>query len=237
MFERFTEGSRRTVVLAQEEARLLDHKYIGTEHLLAGLMRVEDGIGAQVLAEMGVRLEEVRLQIVRIVGRGEKGGSGQIPFTPRAKKVLERSLAAAQSLSMDMIGTEHILLGLTRETDGVAARILLDLGAAPTDVPHRVLLVLGHPRALAEEAAHATRRLRTIEDQLSLFDSREQVARIVGEASDTSEAVRELSRLFDLGPGQAEALSSCAWPTGRWRSGVAWSRSATGFAPCSAATN
>ena len=128
MFERFTERARQVVVLAQDEARSLRHNYIGTEHLLLGLLREEEGLAARVLGELGVELEAVRAQVGRVVGEGEEITTGQIPFTPRAKKVLELALRESRALGHQYIGTEHILLGLVRENDGVAARILLDLG-------------------------------------------------------------------------------------------------------------
>src|SRR6187397_2092223 len=124
MFERFTERARQVVVLAQEEARTLKHNYIGTEHILLGLLREEEGLAARVLESLDITTERVRSQVVRIVGSGEEVTSGQIPFTPRAKKVRE-----ALSLGHNYIGTEHILLGLVRENEGVAARILLDFDA------------------------------------------------------------------------------------------------------------
>src|SRR5919107_250800 len=127
MFERFTERARQVVVLAQEEARTLKHNYIGTEHILLGLLREEEGLAARVLESLDITVERVRAQVVRIVGSGEEVTSGQIPFTPRAKKVLELALREALSLGHNYIGTEHILLGLVRENEGVAARILLDL--------------------------------------------------------------------------------------------------------------
>jgi ATP-dependent Clp protease ATP-binding subunit ClpC len=128
MFERFTERARQVVVLAQDEARVLRHNYIGTEHLLLGLLREEEGLAARVLGELGVELEAVRAQVVRVVGEGDEIATGQIPFTPRAKKVLELSLRESRALGHQYIGTEHILLGLVRENDGVAARLLLELG-------------------------------------------------------------------------------------------------------------
>src|SRR6187551_3695174 len=129
MFERFTERARQVVVLAQEEARTLKHNYIGTEHILLGLLREEEGLAARVLESLDITVERVRAQVVRIVGSGEEVTSGQIPFTPRAKKVLELALREALSLGHNYIGTEHILLGLVRENEGVAARILLDFDA------------------------------------------------------------------------------------------------------------
>jgi ATP-dependent Clp protease ATP-binding subunit ClpC len=129
VFERFTERARQVVVFAQDEARMLRHNYIGTEHLLLGLLREEEGLAARVLDSLDVSLEEVRAQVARIVGQGDEVATGQIPFTPRAKKVLELSLREALELGHNYIGTEHVLLGLIRENEGVAARILLDFGA------------------------------------------------------------------------------------------------------------
>jgi ATP-dependent Clp protease ATP-binding subunit ClpA len=127
VFERFTERARQVVVLAQSEARDLRHDYIGTEHLLLGLLREEEGLAARVLESLRVTADDVRVRIETIVGRGDGVTRGQIPFTPRAKKALELSLREALALHHDYIGTEHILLGLARERDGVAARILLEL--------------------------------------------------------------------------------------------------------------
>jgi ATP-dependent Clp protease ATP-binding subunit ClpC len=129
MFERFTDRARRVVVLAQEEARLLNHNYIGTEHLLLGLIHEGQGVAAKALESLGIRLEAVRSQVEEIIGRGERAPTGHIPFTPRAKKVLELSLRESKQLGHDYIGTEHILLGLVREGEGVAAQVLVKLGA------------------------------------------------------------------------------------------------------------
>jgi ATP-dependent Clp protease ATP-binding subunit ClpA len=129
VFKRFTERARHVVVLAQEEARALEHPYIGTEHILLGLLREEEGVARRVLAQVDVGLEEVRAEVVRIVGRGESAPEGQVPFTPRAKKVLELALREALALGHSYIGTEHVLLGLVRENDGVAAQILEAQGA------------------------------------------------------------------------------------------------------------
>jgi ATP-dependent Clp protease ATP-binding subunit ClpC len=125
MFERFTERARQVVVLAQDEARTLRHNYIGTEHLLLGLLR-EDGAAARALDEFDVTFEKVQAQVARIIGQGDEVTTGQIPFTPRAKKVLELSLREALDNGDNYIGPEHILLGLLREGEGVAARILMD---------------------------------------------------------------------------------------------------------------
>src|SRR5260221_5394077 len=145
MFERFTERARQVVVRAQEEARTLKHNYIGTEHILLGLLREEEGLAARVLESLDITVERVRAQVVRIVGSGEEVTSGQIPFTPRAKKVLELALREALSLGHNYIGTEHILLGLVRENEGVAARILLDFDADSDKIRNEVIRMLSGP--------------------------------------------------------------------------------------------
>jgi ATP-dependent Clp protease ATP-binding subunit ClpC len=146
VFERFTERARQVIVLAQAEARALKHNYIGTEHLLLGLLREEEGLAARVLASFGVTLEEVRADVARIVGQGEEVEGGQIPFTPRAKKILELSLREALDLGHNYIGTEHLLLGLLREGEGVAVRILIDVGAAPGAIRDQLVLSLSGTR-------------------------------------------------------------------------------------------
>lgn len=145
MFERFTERARQVVVLAQEEARNLKHNYIGTEHILLGLLREEEGLAARVLDSLDINVEKVRNQVVRIVGAGEEVTTGQIPFTPRAKKVLELALREALSLGHNYIGTEHILLGLVRENEGVAARILLDFDSDSEKIRNEVIRMLSGP--------------------------------------------------------------------------------------------
>jgi ATP-dependent Clp protease ATP-binding subunit ClpC len=143
VFERFTERARQVVVLAQEEARTLKHNYIGTEHLLLGLLREEEGLGARVLGSLGITVEEVRAQVARIVGEGDELTSGQIPFTPRAKRVLELALREGLALGHNYIGTEHVLLGLARENSGVAARNLLDEGVDAERIRNAVITLLG----------------------------------------------------------------------------------------------
>ena len=142
MFERFTERARQVVVLAQDEARTLKHNYIGTEHILLGLLREEEGLAARVLDSLDITVEEMRVQVARIVGQGDEVTTGQIPFTPRAKKVLELALREALSLGDNFIGTEHILLGLVRENEGVAARILLDFDADAEKIRNELLRVM-----------------------------------------------------------------------------------------------
>jgi hypothetical protein len=142
MFERFTDRARRVVVLAQEEARLLNHDYIGTEHILLGLIHEGDGVAARTLTALDISLDAVRAQVEEIVGQGERQPGGHIPFTPRAKKVLELSLREALALGHNYIGTEHILLGLIREGQGVAAEVLVKLGADHDRVRQQVIELL-----------------------------------------------------------------------------------------------
>ena len=142
MFERFTDRARRVVVLAQEEARMLNHNYIGTEHILLGLIHEGEGVAAKALESLGISLEAVRSQVEEIIGQGQQAPSGHIPFTPRAKKVLELSLREALQLGHNYIGTEHILLGLIREGEGVAAQVLVKLGADLSRVRQQVIQLL-----------------------------------------------------------------------------------------------
>ena len=159
MFERFTEEARQVVVLAQEEARTLKHNYIGTEHILLGILREEEGLGARVLESLGVTLDRVREQVVQIVGAGDETTAGQIPFTPRAKKVLELSLREALSLGHNHIGPEHILLGLVRENEGVATRILLTFDADAETIRTEVIRQLSGPGARQYRDSPDRRRL------------------------------------------------------------------------------
>jgi ATP-dependent Clp protease ATP-binding subunit ClpC len=151
VFERFTERARQVVVLAQDESRTLGHDYIGTEHILLGLLREQEGLAARVLESLDLTIEEVRAQVVSIVGLGDTAATGQIPFTPHAKEALEFSLREALSLGHDWIGTEHVLLGLVRATDGVAARILLDFGADADTIRNEVI------RMMSGQGRHVSR--------------------------------------------------------------------------------
>jgi len=155
LFERFTDRARRVVVLAQEEARLLNHNYIGTEHILLGLIHEGEGVAAKALESLGISLEAVRAQVEEIIGHGGTAPSGHIPFTPRAKKVLELSLREALQLGHNYIGTEHILLGLIREGEGVAAQVLVKLGADLSRVRQQVIQLLSG-YAGTKESAGAT---------------------------------------------------------------------------------
>jgi ATP-dependent Clp protease ATP-binding subunit ClpC len=142
MFERFTERARQVVVLAQDEARALRHNYIGTEHLLLGLLREEEGIGARVLGGLGVEIDAVRAMVRSRIGEGDAEPAGQIPFTPHAKETLELSLREALSLGHKYIGTEHVLLGFVRQGEGIGVEILEQLGASPAGVHEEVVRIL-----------------------------------------------------------------------------------------------
>jgi ATP-dependent Clp protease ATP-binding subunit ClpC len=156
MFERFTDRARRVVVLAQEEARMLNHNYIGTEHILLGLIHEGEGVAAKALESLGISLEGVRQQVEEIIGQGQQAPSGHIPFTPRAKKVLELSLREALQLGHNYIGTEHILLGLIREGEGVAAQVLVKLGADLNRVRQQVIQLLSGYQGKEPAAAGTT---------------------------------------------------------------------------------
>ncbi len=159
MFERFTERARRVAVLAQEEARMLHHDHIGTEHILLGLIGEGEGVAAQALEWLGISLEAVRQHVEGITGQGQQAPSGHIPFTPRAKEVLELSLREALQLGHNYIGTEHILLGLIGEGDGVAAQVLVKLGADPGRVRQQVIQLLA-----GSQGQGAGRRGRAVRD-------------------------------------------------------------------------
>src|ERR1700685_2699940 len=168
MFERFTDRARRVVVLAQEEARMLNHNYIGTEHLLRGLIQEGEGVAAKALESLGISLEAVRQQVEEIIGRGQQAPSGHIPFTPRAKQVLKLALHEALQLGHNYIGTEHILLGLIREGEGVAAQVLVRLGADLDTVRQQVIELLhgyqgeGQTTAAAQRSGRAGRGKRNL---------------------------------------------------------------------------
>jgi len=138
----FTDRARRVVVLAQHEARLLNHDYLGTEHLLLGLIREGEGVAVRALESLDISLEAVRAQVQEIIGQGQSAPTSPIPFTPRAKKVLELSFREALQLHHDYIGTEHLLLGLIGEGEGVAAQVLMQLGADLSRVRQRVIELL-----------------------------------------------------------------------------------------------
>jgi len=207
MFERFTDRARRAVALAQEEAKRLDHNYIGNEHILLGLIREGDGVAAKALESLGISLDAVRQEVEEIIGRGQQTPSEHIPFTPRAKKVLELSLRESKQLGHNYIGTEHILLGLLREGDGVAAQVLVKLGADQNRVRQQVIQLLHgyhgkEPTAASrrpQEGAPVTEararldaieaRLGAIEGQLAAVEQR------VGTRPDTTDLDEQIDRV------------------------------------------
>jgi ATP-dependent Clp protease ATP-binding subunit ClpC len=173
MFERYTDRARRVVVLAQEEARMLNHNHIGTEHILLGLIHEGEGVAAKALQTLQISQEAVGQQVEEIVGRGQQAPSGYIPFTPRASKVLELSQREAAQLGHNYIGTEHILLGLIREGEGVAAQVLVKLGADLNRVRHQVIQLLHgdqgkQPAAAERESDEAGGEDRGLIDELLL---------------------------------------------------------------------
>jgi len=217
MFERYTDRARRVVVLAQEEARDLGHNYVGTEHILLGLIHEGNGIAAQALTALGVSLDESRAQVEAIIGPGDlaRVQDGPIPFTPRTKKVLELAAREARDLDHDYIGTEHILLGLMREGDGVGAQILNSAGIEFSAVRHQIReLLRGHQESLVPPGERPAasprpgRRLLVDRRRAELgFDVPRGVARDIGSrlaAMDARLAVIE-ERLRNTSPG-AEAL-------------------------------
>ena len=195
MFERFTERARRVVVLAQEEARMLNHNYIGTEHILLGLIREGEGVAAKALESLGISLEAVRQQVEKIIGRGQQAPSGHIPFTPRAKKVLELSLREAKALGHNYIGTEHILLGLIREGSGVAAQVLVKLGADLNRARQQVVQLLHgyHGKDVTGEgpplADHALTRVDLLDRRLAAIE------RWAGLRADLDDLDQEIARV------------------------------------------
>jgi len=185
MFERFSDEARRAVVLAQQEARRLNHDYIGTEHILLGLLHEGENVAAKALQAVGITLDAVRQQVEEMIGRGEqKDPSGQIPFTPRAKKVLELSLREAIHLHNDYIGTEHILLGLLREGEGAAVQALVGLGVDLNRVRLQVVQLLGHEGEaggvpLAErEMREGARSRRAVAREFWLTEMQDALAKI-----------------------------------------------------------
>jgi len=202
MFERFTDRARRVVVLAQEEARLLNHNYIGTEHILLGLIHEGEGVAAKSLEALDIKLEQVRGQVEEIIGPGQQAPSGHIPFTPRAKKVLELSLREALQLGHNYIGTEHILLGLIREGEGVAAQVLVKLGADLHRVRQQVIQLLsgyqGKEPATSGGPAEGTPSTSLVLDQFGL--NLTQAARegaldpVIGREKEIERVMQVLSR-------------------------------------------
>jgi len=200
MFERFTDRARRSLFLSQEEARRLNHNYVGTEHLLLGLVSEGQGVAAKALESLGISLEMVRAQVEDIIGKGQRAPTGHIRFNPRAKKVLELSLREATQLSHNYIGTEHLLLGLIREGEGVAAQVLVKLAADLSRVRQQVIqLLTGYVGG--REAGARTRLVRmTVPEELR--QAEEQLTQVRGEKEDaidrqdfeTADALRDAEK-------------------------------------------
>ena len=240
MFERFTDRARRAVALAQEEAKRLDHNYIGTEHLLLGLIHEGDGVAAKALESLGISLDAVRQQVEEIIGQGQQAPSGHIPFTPRAKKVLELSLRESQQLGHNYIGTEHILLGLIREGDGVAAQVLVKLGADLNRVRQQVIQLLhgyqGQEPRLARRppeegapVAEVQARLDVVEGRLAAVEQRvgtgpdtsdldEQIAQVCREKESAVDA-KDYAQAAALRNREKELLASKAARQEQWAAG------------------
>jgi ATP-dependent Clp protease ATP-binding subunit ClpA len=178
VFERFTDRARRVVVLAQEEARMLNHNYLGTEHLLLGLVHEGEGVAARALESLGISLGAVRQQVQEIIGQGQQAPAGHIPFTPRAKKVIELAQREATDLGHNYIGTEHLLLGLAREGEGVAAQVLVKLGADLAGVREQVVHLLHGPAGSAAPGQGRRRgkraRARLMDDALARIAALDQ---------------------------------------------------------------
>jgi ATP-dependent Clp protease ATP-binding subunit ClpA len=230
MFERFTDQARRVVVLAQEEARRLDHNWIGTEHILIGLLRAGEGVAAEALESLGISLDAVRQQVEEIIGRGQEVPSGHIPFTPRAKRVLELSQRESLQLGHDYIGTEHILLGLIREGDGVAAQVLVTLGADLNRVRQQVIQLI-HDRPPREGAlmTEMQARLDVLEGRLAALEQRagtgpdisdldEQIARVRREKESAVDA-QDWEQATSLRNREKELLASKAARQEQWAAG------------------
>jgi hypothetical protein len=203
MFERFTDRARRVVVLAQEEARMLNHDYIGTEHILLGLVREDGGVAGRALESLGITEEAARQQVREVTGRGQQDPPrGHIPFTPRAKKILQLSMREAIALGHAYIGTEHILLGLVREDDGAAVRVLNGLGADPARVRQQVIRLVSARRAQAEPgtgraAGRGKRKLLSeLRGHLDSLDWRLSVLeQRVGTAPDLAQLDQEIAQV------------------------------------------
>ena len=225
MFERFTERARKVVVLAQDEARHFNHNYIGTEHLLLGLLREDEGVAAQALYSLNVALDEVREQVESIVGYGEEGTGAQAPFTPRSKKVLELALREALQLGHNYIGTEHILLGLVRESEGVAARVLSNLDVDPDKVRREVVRRLGGGRSRSRGGGESgggrgveakrpkTRQLDQYGRNLTAYAEEDKLDPVIGRSQEIARIMQILVRrtknnpVIIGGPGVGKGFS------------------------------
>jgi ATP-dependent Clp protease ATP-binding subunit ClpA len=218
MFERFSDPARRAVVLAQEEARRLNHNYIGTEHLLLGLAHEGQGVAATALVSLGIPLEAIRAQVKAIIGQGQRAPTGHIPFTPRSKKVLELALREALQLGHNYVGTEHLLLGLVREGEGVAAQVLVRLGGDLSRVRQQVFRVLSAAAAGGREAGARTRLVRmTVPGDLR--EAQEQLAQVRRHKQAAIDA-EDFGRAAALRDQEQQLLGRLAAREREWTAGV-----------------
>jgi hypothetical protein len=222
-FGRFTGRGRTVIVLALEEARMLNHDTIGTEHILLGLIRERQGVAAQALESLGIGLEAVRRQVVAVIGQGEQAPSGHIPFTPRAKKVLELSLREALQLGHDHIGPEHILLGLIREGGGVAAQVLVKLGADLNQVRQQVIqLLAGAPPAGVIGTGEVEFRLSAVEQRAGIAPATAELDWEIQQARidrNTAVAAEDYERAASLRDRERELLADKASRHQQWAAG------------------
>jgi ATP-dependent Clp protease ATP-binding subunit ClpC len=216
MFERFTDRARRAVVFAQDEARLLNHNYIGTEHILLGLIHDGEGVAAKALESLGISLQAVRREVEEIIGRGQRAPSGHIPFTPRAKKVLELSLREALQLGHNYIGTEHILLGLIREGEGVAAQVLVKLGADQARVRQQVIQLLSSTGG-GEAGARARLVRMTVPDDLRQLE--EQLSQLRQQKQDAIDT-QDFEKAAGLRDAEKQLLTRLTKREQEWTAGV-----------------
>ena len=217
MFEKFTDRARRSLFLSQEEARRLNHNYVGTEHLLLGLVSEGEGVATKALQSLDISLETVRTQVEEIIGQGQWAPTGHIPFTPRAKKALELSLREATQLGHNYIGTEHLLLGLVREGEGVAAQVLVKLGADLSRVRQQVIQLLSG-YAGGREAGARTRLVRmTVPEELR--QAEEQLAQVRGEKEQAIQ-VQDFEKAAALRDTEVQLLTRLAKREQEWAAGV-----------------
>jgi prophage maintenance system killer protein len=215
MFRRFTDRARRAVQLAQEEARLLNHNYVGTEHLLLGLLREGEGVAAKALESLGISREAVRAQVEELIGHGESAPAGHLPFTPRAKKALELSLREALQLGHNYIGTEHLLLGLAREGEGVAAELLIGFGAGHARLREQVLQLL---TGEGEQTGAWTRLVRmTVPAELHDYD--DKIAQVRREKESAIDA-RDFGAAAALRDREKQLLADKLRREREWLAGV-----------------
>jgi ATP-dependent Clp protease ATP-binding subunit ClpA len=208
MFERFTDRARRVIVLAQQDARMLSHDYVGTEHILLGLIDEGEGVAAKALESLGISLDAVRQQVEEIIGQGDEAPPRRIPFTPRAKKVLELSLREALQLGHNYIGTEHILLGLIREGDGVAAQVLVRLGADLNRVRQQVIQLLhGYQGKEPVSARSAERELKTLDTRKTRLGAVEERLTAIEQRVGTGPDTRDLDEQIEIVRTEKEAAT------------------------------